>query len=98
MQIVVANDLCTADGLLQVSVLQASEHLVVVVGPYSGIEVSQKLQAYADLVGILLVESRHLLMRLPECAQQVFHMMPHLVGNDVCVCEITVSPKLLLHG
>ena len=91
LQVVVANLLGAVDGLLDVAVLQRTETLVVVVSPHAGIEVSQQFQAHAELIGLGLTETGHLLVHLVEGTRQVFHMVAYLVGDDVCVGKVAVS-------
>ena len=66
--------------------------------PYAGIIVGKEFQAHADLVGRNLVGLVHLLMGLAQYAQQVLHVVAHLMGDDVGIGEVAVGTQLPLHG
>ena len=97
LQVVVANLLCTVDGLLDIACLERAVGGILIVAPYAGIVIGQQLQTYADLVGLHLVHLAHLLVCLVECAQEVLHVVTHLVGDDVGIGEVTVGSQLRLH-
>ena len=79
LQIVVANDLSTTDCFLKIAVLQAAEHLVVVISPDACIEIGKEFEADTQFVGLCLVEFRHLLMHFAKRSEQVFNVVSHFV-------------------
>ena len=100
LQVVVANLRGGVQCLFNVAILQRAEHPVVVVGPHTGVKVGLQLQTHAGLVvalGVLAVLG-HLLVGGVQGAQQVLHMMPHLVRDDVGVGKVAVSPDLAFHA
>ena len=52
LQIVVANLLGAVDGFLDVAILKRAKAFVVMVSPYTSVEVSKQLQTYTQLVGL----------------------------------------------
>ena len=98
LEIVIADLRGACQGLHEVAVLQGTVHPVVVVCPYSGIEVRLQLDAHTDPVGIHLGCPGHLLMGLAEGSEQVLDVVSYLVGDDIGIGEITVSPDLGPHG
>ena len=67
-------------------------------GPHAGIEVGQKFQTHAELVSFSLWQLGHLLVHFGQCAGKVFHMMSHLVGDDVGIGKVAIGTQLFLHG
>ena len=65
--------------------------------PDTGIEVGLQLDADAHLVGFGLVHAGHLGMGLVERAEQVLHMVPHFVRNDVGAGKVALDAHRLLH-
>ncbi len=66
--------------------------------PDAGVEIRLKLDADAHAVGIGLAHAGHLAVRLVQRAQQVLHVVAHLMRNHIRVGKIAVGTQLLLHA
>ena len=98
LQIVVANLLCCVQSLVNISVLKAPDHLVVVLCPYTSIEVSLQLKPDAQAVPLFLAYRCHLLVYTVEVAKEILYVMAYFMCYDVCVCEVSISTDILLHA
>ena len=98
LEVVVADLGGAVDGLHQVAVLDGIEIGALIVGPDAGVEVGLELDADAHPVRVGLVHPRHLLMGLAQGAEEVLHVVAHLMGDDIRIGEVAVGPELLPHG
>ena len=78
---VVADGLGEFETFLQVAVLHRVVHLVLIVGPDTGVVVGEQLEADADLVGIHLVGLVHLGVGLREGSREVFDVVADLASH-----------------
>ena len=87
LQRVVADHGRGADGLLDIPLFEvtACEHPV---RPHAGEAVGLQLEAHRQLVGLIRV-ALLLLVHLVADADEVLHVMSHLVGDDVGLSEVT---------
>ncbi len=65
--------------------------------PHSGIVIGLKFKAHTDFIGLFFAEAAHLLMRLPQSAQQILHVVAYLVCNHISVGKIARGTYILLH-
>ena len=66
--------------------------------PDAGVKVRLKLNTDAHAVGIGLAHAGHLAVRLVQRAQQVLHVVAHLMRNHIGVGKVAIGPELLLHA
>ena len=81
LEIIVADFLRGVESLLYIAVLKRTKHLIVMMSPYAGIIIGLKLKSHTNLVGLRLAESRHPLVGIGESAEQILHMVAHLMGK-----------------
>lgn len=98
LQIVVADFAGHVHGVGNVAVFNRAEHLVVLISPDSGIEIGLELEAHADFVGFFLGQARHLFVSLGKRAEQILHVVPHLVGYHIGIGEVASAADAAFHG
>lgn len=97
LQVVVAYLLGGVDGFFDVAVFERAEHAVLVVTPDAGIVVGLQLDADGGAVLVVLVLAGHLAMGLVEGAEEMLHMMAHLVGDDIGAGEVAAGSDGAAH-
>ena len=88
LQVIVTYHERTIDGFFYVAIFERSKTLVVMISPYSGVEIGQQFKPNTEFIGLCLAQALHLAMHLVERTQQIFHVVPHFVGNHVSVGKI----------
>ena len=97
LEIIVADFLRGVESLLYIAVLKRAKHLIVMMSPYAGIIIGLKLKSHTNLVGLRLAESRHTLVGIGESAEQILHMVAHLMGYDIGIGKVSVGTESAAH-
>ena len=97
LQVVIADFRRHGQALLDVAILKRAEHLVVVVSPHSGEVVGLQFKTDAYLVRLLLRDAAHAVVCVGKRAEEILHVVAHLVGDNIGIGEVAVGSDSLLH-